>query len=236
MNVRSVHRWWLAAGAMALAGAGWATFGSAATLTVAPKNHSAVRICTLTGYPTTTAVMSDSWVDENSKTANKASGTTLQVQSRLNRNNRIFLRFDLTKCVPTIASSATVKNATLRLNLATAPTANRTYNVNLVTGPCPEAATTCWTESGLTWNNQPTVAGAATSTLALTSSSAVNQYYSFDVTADAAAVVAGTASNYGWRIADSAEGGGTSIIAAFKAKNATSDAAGAPELVIVFSP
>jgi hypothetical protein len=80
------------------------------------------------------------------------------------------------------------------------------------------------------------VAASATSTLALTSSSTTNQYYAFDVTADVAAMVAGTVSNYGWRISDSAESNATSIIAAFKAKNATGNAAGAPQLVIAYFP
>ena len=236
MNARSVRRWGLAAGAAALAGAGWALVGSAATLPVAPRNHSAFRACVLTGYPTTTTAISDTWADENAKSSNKAGGATLQVQSNSGRNNRIYIRFDLTKCVPTIPGSTALKRATLRLALASAPSATRTYNINRVAGPCPEAATTCWTENGLTWNNQPAVAAAATSTLALTSSSATNQYYSFDVTADAAAMVAGTASNYGWRIADSAEGSASAVIATFKAKNASGNAAGAPQLVVAYSP
>jgi hypothetical protein len=222
--------------AAVLAGVGRLVFGSAATLSVTPKNASAFRTCVLTAYPTTSTVLADSWVDENSKTANKASGTTLQVQSRSTHNNRAFLRFDLTKCVPALAGSATVKTATLRLALATAPTANRTYAISRVSGPCPEAATTCWTEAGLTWNNQPTVAASPTSTLALTSSSAINGYYVFDVTADVAAMVASSASNYGWRIADSAEDAATAVITTFKSKNATTNAAGAPALVVVYTP
>jgi hypothetical protein len=224
------------AAAAVLAGAGWMVFGSAASLTVTPKNASAFRTCVLSGYPTTSAVMFDSWADENAKTSNKGTGTTLQVQSGSSRNNRSYLRFDLTTCVPAVATSATVQKATLRLNLGAAPTASRTYKINRVTGPCPEAATTCWSENGLTWNNQPTVAASATSTLALTSSSTTNQYYAFDVTADVAAMVAGTVANYGWRISDSAESNATSIIAAFKAKNATGNAAGAPQLVIAYFP
>ena len=222
--------------AAGLAGAGGVLFGSAATLTVTPKNASAFRTCVLTAYPTTSTVLSDTWADENSKTANKGTGITLQVQSKSTGNNRVFLRFDLTKCVPTVASTVTVKTATLRLTLASAPSASRTYSLNRVTGPCPEAATTCWTETGLTWNNQPTVAASPTSTLALTSSSAANQYYAFDVTADVAAMVAGSASNYGWRIADSVESAATAVLATFKSKNATSNAAGAPELVVVYTP
>ena len=55
-------------------------------------------------------------------------------------------------------------------------------------------------------------------------------------TADAAAFMAGTASNYGWRIADSAEGNSTAIDCQFKSKDAATNAAGAPQLVIVYSP
>jgi hypothetical protein len=236
VNIPSTRRVALALGAaVVLAGAGWTVFGSAAGLTVTPKNASAFGTCVLSAYPTTSVVLADSWVDENSKTSNKGTGTTLQVRSRSLQNNRAFLRFDLTKCVPAITASATVQKATLGLNLATAPTASRTYNINRVTGPCPESATTCWTETGLTWNNQPTVASSATSTLALTSSSAGKNYV-FDVTADVAAMLAGTVSNYGWRIADSAEGNATAITAIFKSKEATSNAAGAPQLVISYSP
>ncbi len=125
----------------------------------------------------------------------------------------------------------------LRLNLGTAPTASRTYNINRVSGPCPESATTCWTETNLTWNNQPTVASSATATLALTSSSTTNQYYGFDVTADVAAMLAGTVSNYGWRIADSAEGNanvGHRHLQVERTPPAT--LRGAPQLVISYSP
>jgi hypothetical protein len=228
----------LAAVAAAVAAdAGWAAFGSAATLTVTTKNASAFRTCVLTAYPTTSTTMFDSWVDQNAATTNKASATTLQVKSgSSSKNTRAFLRFDLTKCAPAVAGTATVKTATLRLNLASAPTASRTYNLNRVTTPCPESATTCWTETGLTWNNQPSVAASATSTLVLSAASTLNQYYAFDVTADVAGILAGTASNYGWRIADSVESSTTAYTITFKSKDATSNAAGAPQLVVVYSP
>ena len=235
MNAPLVRRVALGAVPVLLSGAAWVVFASAATLTVTPRNASAFRTCVLTGYPTTSTAMSDTWADELVKTSNKGSHKDMQIQSSSLGNNRVFLRFDLTKCVPTIASAATVKKATLRLDLTNAPPGNRTYNLNRVTGPCPEAATTCWTENGLTWNNQPTVAASATSTLALTSSS-TKQYYAFDVIADVAAMIAGTASNYGWRIADSAESNLTPADAAFKAKDTASNAAGAPQLVVVYSP
>ena len=225
----------LIAAVAALSGTGWVVFGSAATLTVTPKNASSFRTCVLTGYPTTSSAMSDAWVDELLKTTNKGNTNSIQIRSSSLGDDRAFLRFDLVKCVPAIPSATAVKKATLRIHLGSAPGGSRTYNLNRVTAPCSEAATTCWTETGLTWNNQPAVAASATSTLALTSSSA-KQYYTFDVTADVTAIVAGTASNYGWRIADSAEGNSVAVTAMFDAKDATADAAGAPGLVIVYSP
>ncbi|HEV7685923.1 MAG TPA: DNRLRE domain-containing protein [Acidimicrobiia bacterium] len=221
--------------AVVLATALVVVLASATSLSVSPKNTSAFRTCVLTGYPTTSAVVADTWVDENAKTSNKKSGAFVQGTSKSSANKRAFLRFDLTRCTPVLATAATVKRATLRLSLSQAPASARTYNVQRIVSPCPEAATTCWTEAGLTWNNQPSVSSTVTSTLNLTSSSSL-QYYAWDVTADAAAFVAGTAGNYGWRIADSAEGNATAIDTQFKSKDASANAAGAPELVIAYSP
>jgi hypothetical protein len=223
--------------AASLAGAGWAVFGSAATLSVTPKNHSAFRTCVLTAYPKTTAVEFDSWVDESGPGSNKGNTTTIQIQSKAGKNYRAFIRFDvLGKCAPAIDSSATIRTALLRLNLAARPASTRTYNINRVVAPCGEVgAATCWTEGGLTWTNQPGVAGV-TSTLSLSSSSTISAYYAFDVTTDVAAMVAGTVSNYGWRIADSVEGtSGPAVSASFNSKNLDT-AARAPQLVIVYSP
>jgi hypothetical protein len=238
MSARLIRRLALAVATIAvLAGAGRAVFGSAATLPVAPKNYTAFRTCALTAYPKTTAVSFDGWVDQANVGANKVGSTTIQIQSRATgKNYRGFIRFDLTKCVPAIAGSATVRAAFLRLNLSGPPTSGpRTYNVNRVVGPCPENATTCWTEAGLTWSNQPPVAAAATSTLTLTSTSTSSVYYAFDVTTDVAAFVAGTASNYGWRMSDSAEDSAGTILVSFIARELNS-AARAPELVVVYSP
>lgn len=228
-----------AVAAAAVAGVGSAVFGSAATLPVAPRNHTAFRTCALTAFPASTTTASDSWADESSKNAKHGGATTLLVKSHSGKNARIFIRFDLAKCVPVIPSAATVMKATLRLNLAAAPSVARTYAVNRITGPCPEAATTCWTESGLTWNNKPAFAATPTSTLVLSATSTVNEYYNLDVTADAAVMVAGTASNYGWQIADSVEGNATAITATFQAKEPPllgNHATVAPQLVLVYRP
>jgi hypothetical protein len=80
------------------------------------------------------------------------------------------------------------------------------------------------------------VAAAPTSTLSLSPSSTSGAYYGWDVTTDVAAMVAGTASNYGWRISDSAEESASgTILVSFIAKD-LNNAARAPELAIVYSP
>jgi hypothetical protein len=220
----------------ALTGAGWMV-GSAATVTVTPKNHSAFQTCVLTAYPTATTVEADSWVDESNKTAKKGTSTTISIQSRSTKNYRGFVRFDLTKCNTPIPASATVRSATVRLNLSLAPVGtNRTLNLNRVTGPCPEAATTCWTEANITWNNQPTVAAAPTSAVTVGTATSTGTYFGFDATADVAAMVAGTASNYGWRITDSVENAATTYSVNFKSRELTANAAGAPQLVVVYTP
>jgi hypothetical protein len=159
----------------------------------------------------------------------------LQVASKSSGNKRAFIRFDLARCAPGIPTTATIKQATLSLALATAPSSTRNYNIYRVTGPCPEGAATCWTETGITWNNQPTTAGTPTSTLTLGSGSAT-VYYSWDVTVDAAAIVAGTVANDGWRISDSAEGAFSAVTAQFESTELTGNANEAPVLVVIYAP
>jgi hypothetical protein len=219
-----------AAAAAAVAGVVWA---SAAALTVTPKNSSAFRACVLTAYPNASTVSIDSWADESGKKDDKTSGDVLQITSSKNKNQRAFLRFDLTKCSPPLAAPATVKQATLRLYTVTLPASARTYNAQRVTGPCNETATTCWTESGLNWNSQPPVAAAVTSTLTMTSSP--GGYYGWDVTADVASMVAGTTSNSGWRIADSVEDAATQVGVVFRSRRAQVSSQ-TPQLVITYSP
>ena len=237
MSGRLARRVAVAAVAVVLAGAAWAVFGSAATLTVTPKNASAFRTCVLTGYPASTTALTDTAADQGSPNTNRGAASVVEIASRTGSNARAYLRFDLSRCSPAVASSAVVKQASLRLRLAVAPASTRTYEVHRVTTPCPETGppATCWTETGLTWNAQPGMVATVTSSLTL-ASDAPTRYKSWDVTADAAAMVAGTVPNYGWAIKDAQEDfTGTRVYARFASKNA-GVAAGAPELVIVYSP
>jgi hypothetical protein len=117
------------------------------------------------------------------------------------------------------------------------PTACRTLDLFRVTAT--------WTESAVTWNNQPF--GTT-----LNNPPTANRSGSFDVgtpggcqnrvagfitggvvTTDVAAWVAGSASNFGWMVRDDVESSGTARTSTFSAKD-LGTAAQAPELVITY--
>lgn len=139
------------------------------------------------------AAVADSHVDQFSSGSNFGTATTLIVESAAFASNRSFLRFDVSGCVP---AGATVLAARLKLYLWNAPGGNRTHNVHRVTAS--------WTETGITWSNQPGVAGAVTGTIATGTTAGVTK--TLDVLTDVKAFVAGTQTNNGWRVADSSEG------------------------------
>lgn len=141
----------------------------------------------------TLAANADSYVDEFSFLSNFGTSTTLDVQSAALSNRRTLLRFDVASC--SMASNASVRTATLTLYLYDAPTGDRTYQVHRVTA--------AWTETGVTWNNQPAVAGSATTTF--TTGTTDNVSKAFSVLADVQAFVAGTQTNNGWRLRDQTE-------------------------------
>ncbi|HEV7862116.1 MAG TPA: DNRLRE domain-containing protein, partial [Acidimicrobiia bacterium] len=230
---------------LVLALAAGLVYVSAASLTVSPKNASTFRTCIVTGYPTTSTAIADAYVDENAASANNGTPGTLNVSSRTTgQNRRAHIRFDLAKCTPALAATATVRQATLRLNLSAAGASTaRVLNLSRVDGTsCPEktatpSITTCWTEAGIKWNNKPSVASTPSATLSLAANAPKDTYYTWTVTSDVATFVAGPASNYGWQIADSVENTSAgSMNSTFKAKELGTDAAGAPQLVVVYAP
>lgn len=169
------------------------SLGAAATVGVSPR--------ALTVYSTaapvplsscTLAAAADSYVDGDVLAAgsNFGTATTLSVRSSVLGNRRSFARFDLTAC-PSF-SNARVTDATLYL-FATSAAAGRTYDLHRVTAS--------WTETVITWDNQPAVAASATASAATAAGE-----MSWSVTADVAAFVDGSATNSGWRIHDRNEG------------------------------
>ena len=102
---------------------------------------------------------------------------------------RSFVMFDIS----TIPPSATIASATLRLCRTNGSGSARTHEVR--------ALTSAWTESGLTWNNQPSLAVSAGGTISVPSSAGC---VTADVTTDVQAWIL-VAPNFGWRIADVVE-------------------------------
>ena len=207
-----------------------AVVASAASLTVTTQGLSGFKDCTLTAYPSSSTVDTDNYVQEDKPTTNNGSSTEIDAGSAVTKIRRTFIRFDLTKCSPAIAGTATIKEARLRLFMFTAPTATRTYGAYRVTTPCPEALATCWGQTTETWNNQPATAGTATSSVASGTTSSV--YLDWTVTADVQAWVAGTASNYGLAVKDTHEDGTTQTAKFRSLENNVNTAA--PILVITY--
>src|SRR6185369_3246553 len=65
---------------------------------------------------------------------------------------------------------------------------------------------TTWLESTITWNNQPTVTGATVNAQTGTTDSALIRW---SVDADVQGFLNGTLTNFGWRVIDSSELGGS---------------------------
>ncbi|HEU4481053.1 MAG TPA: DNRLRE domain-containing protein, partial [Actinomycetota bacterium] len=94
--------------------------------------------------PSTTAVAADedSHVKQSTPTANAGSASVLSVRSAPGDNDRAYIHFPL----PAIPADCALSAATLRLTTTSALN-NRWYDVYRATG--------AWTESGVTWDNQP---------------------------------------------------------------------------------
>jgi hypothetical protein len=205
--------------------------GFAAALAITPKSltvHTAasavpISMCTLTSS-------ADSYVAEDDD-SNFGSATAVHVRSYqtvlivipTNRNRRGFVRFDVASCA--IPAAAAVKSATLSIFLNSAPNQNRTWNVHRVTGS--------WTESGVTWSNQPATAVTASATIATGTTSNVTRQA--NVLADVASFVSGSQTNNGWRFADLVENSSTERLGQFRSReHATTSQR--PQLEITYYP
>ena len=221
MTVPARTRWVLVvlmAGAVAAGTATAASLGVAsARLTVDSKTVAiAPTTCSLD------AAAADSYVSELDLLSNFGAATTLEVRSLLLGNRRTFVRFDLAPCA--IPGGAVVTSASLELHMTSAPTAGRTHEARRVAAS--------WTETGVTWANQPLVALTPTATATTGTTSGVP--LTWDVTPDVQAFIGGTA-NDGWRIGDASEGSATERRAVF-ASAESGTAAERPVLRITYFP
>ena len=212
--------------------------GYAASLNVTSQPLTPYRTCVLSGTPATTTVAIDASVRQGSATSNFGTQTTNDIASASAANRRLYIRFDLTQCSPAIASSAVIRLATLRMYATALPAVCRTVDIFRVTAT--------WTEAGITWNNQPfgtainnPASGSATDafgagTATGCENTATASYITGAVvTADVAAFVAGSATNFGWMLRDDVEGSTTARTQTYAAKNLGTPAQ-APQLVITY--
>lgn len=212
--------------------------GAAAGLDLASQGLAEYRTCTVTATPSTTTAVVDASVRQASPGSSFGGATANDVRSASGANRRLYIRFDLAGCAPTIPASATVLLASLRLYVTGLSSACRVVEIHRVTSP--------WTEAGLTWANQPFGAainnppsgGATDSFTAGTPASCENRttgsyLVGATPTSDVAAFVAGTATNHGWMLRDSVEGSGTARTETFAAKELNL-LGQAPQLVITY--
>jgi hypothetical protein len=230
--------WWLTAIAVGLiAGIGLSS-GAAASITLTSQNFTPYRTCTITATPTTATAVADATVQQALATTNFGATTSLTVSSGTALNQRIYLKFVLTACSPAIPASAIVRLATLRLYMTAVPAACRTLDIFKVTA--------AWTETVVTWNNQPfgttinnPVTGSRSGsfnvgTTAGCQNLAAGAYVvGGTLTTDVASFVSGASSNLGWMIRDDVEGSATTRTATFAAKE-LGTVAQEPQLVVTY--
>lgn len=212
--------------------------GLAAGLSLASQRLTPYRTCTITATPSATTVVVDASVRQASPTSNFGTATTNNVATASAANRRLYVRFDLAVCSPTIPTTATVRLATLRLYVSALPASCRTVDIFRVAS--------AWTEAGLTWNNQPfgttinnPAGSSATDTYGAGTPAGCENLSTgayvvgANPTSDVAAFVAGTATNNGWMLRDDVEGSATTYTQTYSAKN-LGTVGQAPQLVITY--
>ena len=140
------------------------------------------------GGTQTVGASQDSYVDHANPTTNFGTGATLRVQTNtlvlLNTEQHALVQFSL----PSIPAFCSVTSATLSL-FSSSAASGRTIQAFKASGS--------WTETGVTWNNQPSTTGSAA-----TASSGTGTI-SWTVTSQVQAMYSGT--NNGFLLKDSNE-------------------------------
>jgi hypothetical protein len=224
---RPRRRWFLAiVAASVLLGGG---VGVAASLGLTSSSLTTATVLAAVPISTCTlAPSADSYVDQATlqQGTNFGGATTLQVESSqsgglISTNKRSFVKFDLASC--SIPSVAAVQSATLSVFLSTAPSQNRTWNVNRVTA--------AWTENVITWSNQP----ASTASTSLTTGTTSNVTLQATVTSNVQSFVSGSLTNNGWRFSDSVEDSATVRNGQFRSREFVT-LSQRPSLVVTYYP
>ena len=223
---------------LVLLGVAGAHAGLAASLSFTSQALTPYRTCVISGTPATTTAVADASVRQGSATSNFGTATTNNIATQSGQNRRLYIRFDLTQCSPAIPSTATIRLATLRMYVSALPAVCRTVDVFRVTAT--------WTESAITWNNQPfgttinnPASGSAIDTFGVGTpvgceNRTANAYTTGGVvTSSVASFVAGTQTNFGWMLRDDVEGSATARTTTFSAKNLGTASQG-PQLVITY--
>ena len=144
--------------------------------------------CSLPSSQTLSA-SADSWNDQASPATNNGTDSVLKVTSKTpSQNTRALAQFSL----PTVPAGCTVTGATLRL-----------YNKSPISGRTLEVVrnTAAWTETGVTWTNQP----GTTGTPATAATPAAAGWMQWNVLSHVQAMYSG--SNYGFKVRDQTENG-----------------------------
>ncbi len=203
-----------------VAGALGAALGSTTSFTLAafsgttasPGNSFAAAASFCNGSAQTVTASADSYVDQALLTANSNFGTatTVRVRSESLANQRTLVRFSL----PAVPSYCTLTVAKLRLHASSATTGRTLQALR---------AAASWTETGVTWNNQPGTTGTAVTT------SSATGWIEFDVKAHVDAMYVGT--NNGFVVRDATEGALVAQSQVFSSR----EGANPPQLVLTFS-
>ncbi len=179
----------------------------AATVTVTSQKLTEVGTTGLSfsNPPVSTCTISPSEstrVEQTNPNTNYGDNYGLEIQSKNADNNRAFIKFTTQSCNETgvsLPTASSIVSATLNLYMYNAPGTSRTHSMFRVTG-------TDWVETTLTWNNQPTVAASATSSV--TTGTTANVWKGWDITADVRSIRDGGV-NRGWMLRDASENSGT---------------------------
>jgi hypothetical protein len=182
---------------------------SGATANGVNSFQAAGSFCTAPGSQTVNADI-DSWIDQVLPITNHGSDTALALRSSLLQNRRTLVRFPL----PTIPSRCSVTGAVLRL-FSTSSQGTRTIQALRVNS--------AWTESGVTWLNQPSVTGSAA-----TASSGAG-WIQWAVTSQVQSMYTG--SNQGFLVRDATEDAVAAVAQSYSSREAASNR---PDLVITF--